>query len=106
MKMPSDGALKWVVFRVLVFAMPLSFINIGITVAEAEGMWCSKGVFEMSAGAGDVKKIYQDCKPGDLISIPGNSAAIGVICDFSKTIYLAPSGTATCVLGPLKEIRR
>lgn len=71
-------------------------------VSASAGNWCSAGGASAYIG-GDpdeiVKKIRQQCKPGDTVGIPGNSAyVIGTICDFTKTIHNAPNGLTMCVI--------
>jgi hypothetical protein len=78
------------------------------TAAYAQTTFCTKGSSALLVDSKtDASKVKADCKPGDMISIPGNSTlAIALICDFSKTIYLAPNGLATCVVGVDSENRK
>jgi hypothetical protein len=45
------------------------------------------------------KGLQEACEEGRVVSLPSNSIfVISHVCDFSKSIYLAPSGQAVCVV--------
>ena len=83
--------------------------------AHAESAFCNTGSTVLMASSDDnsIQRVMSTCKPGDIISIPGNTVnheyngkpLIQLLCDFSKSFYIAPNGLLSCVMVPMRSER-
>ena len=99
----------------IVLAAFLSLATLSFTEggqAQQSAAYCEAGsdaltVFERSKATPppDPVLVYENCKPGDSIMIPGQySSFIAQVCDFSRTITYTV-GLVLCVVGPQRSVR-
>lgn len=100
--------------RNTVIAMSLAWVAVCTTDANAQNSANSQSAFCQTASQAllvdstpeTIARVKANCRPGDIISIPGNTVrwhadnypAVQRLCDFSKSLYVAPSGLMSCVM--------
>ena len=83
--------------------------------AQAASAFCNTGstVLLGSSDESSVQRVLSVCKAGDIISIPGNTVnhqyggkpLIQMLCDFTKSFYIAPNGLLSCVMVSIRPER-
>jgi hypothetical protein len=71
-----------------------------LTSPSAGADFCDHKIEYMSINQDDtIAKIKKICKPGQTIAITGKAlSVIGMVCDFTKTIFKSNENMAICVI--------
>ena len=93
----------------------LAIVALYSVSARAESAFCNTGstILMVNSDDNSIQRVLSTCKPGDIISIPGNTVnhqyggkpLIQLLCDFSKSFYIAPNGLLSCVMVPMRSER-
>lgn len=86
----------------------LGCANASFAQSAAQGQVCVAASQVSTAATEDNWAILRTrCRVGDIIFVPANAeSAILKFCDFTKTIYLTPRGTALCVMAAERTLRQ